>query len=79
MPVLVLANIEPDTSALSLDRWEIIRLDHLVSKVPSVNPALYYAPVIPPTPPDLSADFDFRNYLEQKGKMGMYNILIISI
>ena len=65
-PVVVFANCHPVSSALSKDRWTILTYSKGIlrntSKSAVVSPSTEY-PFHPPEPvPDLSEDFDFREY-----------------
>ena len=69
VPVVVFANFHPDYSALSKDRWQVLTLGNEplsnLSVETKVSSSHDYSFVSPISLPDLSEDFDLREYIEK--------------
>lgn len=69
-PVVVFANQQPDFEKLSRDRWSVVALGEgnmqNLDKVPIVDPAQQFAFVAPPSPPDLSENFNVREFITER-------------
>ena len=74
VPVVVFANMMPDTQKLSRDRWDILTigsglLQNSSATYASQDVKLMIAPS-PPTPsPKLFEDFDLKTYLKEKNHL----------
>ena len=68
MPVIVFSNAPPNYEALSLDRWDVFTLGSSpfldMSKDAIISPSGKFPFEEPIKPPDLSEDFDLREFLE---------------
>ena len=67
--IVVFSNDFPNLTALSMDRWKVVQLgegDYTdLNPAPIVNPAAEFPFVEPPPLPDLSEDFNTRDYIEE--------------